>query len=222
MCSERYWVVDKASYGLDVAPRSWVLHRNQVLTEITDLIPSKKKVRCFPMEEDANVWLIVDANTDRAIAYLALYVDDILIVSEQETSGDVTSTLESKWTTTPVAWCKEGSALSFDGFEIERLGGSLIVHQKSYVKEILKQYSEVTGISNIPCSRDVPELNSNLPDSKLLKQAQALTGQLLWLAGRTRPDLSYAISIMDQGIVQDPAGTVARGHQAVRYPQMLD
>ena len=217
VCSERYWVVDKALYGLDVAPRSWVLHRNQVLTEITELIPSKKKVRCFPMEEDANVWLIVDADTDQAIAYLALYVDDILIVSQQETAADVARTLESKWTTTPVAWSEEGSSLSFDGFEIERLGGSFIVHQKSYVKEILKQYSEITGISIVPCSRDVPELNSNLPDSELLKQAQALTGQLLWLAGRTRPDLSYAISIMGQGIVQDPADTVARGHQVIRY-----
>ena len=74
ICAEKYWVVDKALYGLDVAPRSWVLHRNQVLSAISELAMSGQKVRCFSMEEDADVWMIVNAATDRAVAFLALYL----------------------------------------------------------------------------------------------------------------------------------------------------
>ena len=45
VCDEKYWIVDKALYGLDVAPRSWSLHRNQVLTAMTEL-SNGKRIRC--------------------------------------------------------------------------------------------------------------------------------------------------------------------------------
>ena len=146
-----------------------------------------------------------------------IYVDDILIVSDREVATDVAGTLESKWTTTPVSWSAEGVSLAFDGFEVDYVAGEFVVHQRSYVRELLKQYSDITGSSTVPSARDLPELNSDEPAAVLLKLAQALTGQLLWLAGRTRPDLSYAVSIMCQGIVQDPAGTVARRHLVLQY-----
>ena len=218
ICTEKYWRVDKALYGLDVAPRSWVLHRNRVLSAMDVLSQSSRRVRCFPLEEDANVWCVVDASSDESLAYLALYVDDILIVSDAESAGEIACTLESKWTTTPVTWVEPGISAVFDGFEIDHLdSGQYIVHQRSYIRELLKQYDRVQGVSNVPCTKDAPALESNESVQELIRQAQGLTGQLLWLSGRTRPDIAYAVSVMGQGIMQDPASTVSRGYHLVKY-----
>ena len=119
VCFEKYWRVNKALYGLDVAPRSWTLHRNSVIANITSLVDTGSQVRCLPMEEDANVWVVVDCNTDKVISYLALYVDDIMIVGEKDRVEEVAKTLEGKWTTTPVVWAENGVSISFDGFEVE-------------------------------------------------------------------------------------------------------
>ena len=77
VCQEKYWRVNKALYGLDVAPRSWTLHRNATLSNLTCL-PDGTKVQCTPLEEDANVWTVRDALTGEVLTYLGLYIDDIL------------------------------------------------------------------------------------------------------------------------------------------------
>ena len=218
VCSEKYWVVDKALYGLDVAPKSWVIHRNQVLSAIETLASTNEPVRCFPLEEDANVWCVVSARNDEVIAYLALYVDDVLIISKPDYADSIACTLESRWTTTPVSWCQPGTTVSFDGFEIDRdNAGIYLVHQRSYIKEILKQYDWIKGTSQVPSTKEAPELALEDSTSDVLRLAQGLTGQFRWLAGRTRPDISYAVSVMGQNITQDPVGTVARGHLLVKY-----
>ena len=217
VCSEKFWIVDKALYGLDVAPRSWALHRNGVLAAISELEPSKRPVRCFPMEEDANIWVVIDASTDSVLAYLALYVDDILIVGEESGASDIAKTLEGKWTTTPVSWSSPDQTLSFDGFEMDMVDGEYHVHQKSYIREVLKQYQNIEGTCTVPCPKDLP--SGELPGSRseLIKEAQCLTGQLLWLSGRTRPDIAYAVSAMGRAIVQDPVETIIRGHHLIRF-----
>ena len=217
VCSEKFWIVDKALYGLDVAPRSWSLHRNGVLAAITKLESSNRSVRCLPMEEDANIWTVVDTATDSIIAYLALYVDDILIVGDETGALEIAQTLEGKWTTTPVSWASPYETLSFDGFEVDMLDGEYHVHQKSYVRELLKQYHEVEGSSLIPCPKELPSGELAGTKSELIKQAQCLTGQLLWLSGRTRPDIAYAVSAMGRAIVQDPSETILRGHHLIRF-----
>ena len=155
VCNEKYWIVDKAFYGLDAAPRSWSIHRNNVITSITNLHGSNREVRCFPMEEDANIWVVVDSNQDKVVTYLALYVDDIMLVGEGICIKEVAKTLKSKWTTTPVVWAEDETCISFDGFEMEPCENGYIVHQRSYARELLKQYVNVEGVSNVPCPKDI-------------------------------------------------------------------
>ena len=219
-CSEKYWVVDKAIYGLDVSPRSWVIHRNGVLTGIESL-SSGRKVRCLPMEEDANVWVIVDTELDKVIVYLALYVDDVLIVGEEKAASEVSSTLEQKWTTTPVTWATEKEAVVFDGFEVTFHEGVYHVSQSNYTREVLSQHEEVSGTCPVPSTKEVhvPDIPGSRQEH--IKVAQALAGQLLWLSGRTRPDIAYAASQIGQLIVHDPMEAVTRAHQVIRYLRHL-
>ena len=43
---------------------------------------------------------------------------------------------------------------------------------------------------------DIPEEIEDDATAQEVKAAQGLTGELLWLAIRSRPDLSYAVSVM--------------------------
>ena len=52
---------------------------------------------------------------------------------------------------------------------------------------------------------------------ELTKRAQGLVGQLLWLSGRTRPDLAYVVSIAASKIVPNPREAVARAEHLARY-----
>ena len=217
VCVEKYWVVDKALYGLDVAPRSWSLHRNKVLADITSLVESNRQVRCLPMEEDANIWVVVDCASDRIITYLALYVDDIMLVGERDLADEVARTLEGKWTTTPVSWVEGETSISFDGFEVESCADGYLVHQRSYVRELLKQYDDIEGLSNVPTPKEVHPEEHEGSRAELTKKAQCLTGQLLWLSGRTRPDIAFAVSAMGQSIVHDPTEVINRGHHLIRF-----
>ena len=54
ICTEKYWLVQKAMYGLDVAPRSWSLHRNGILQGITSLMDGTA-VEVRPLDEDVNI-----------------------------------------------------------------------------------------------------------------------------------------------------------------------
>ena len=149
---------------LDVAPRSWSLHRNQVLAAMTEL-SNGQAIRCIQI-----------SSTDCIVTYLALYVDDILIVREPSLVESVAQTLEGKWTTAPVTWVDHGTVVSFDGFNIEAHENGFSVHQRCYVKEILKQHAHVEGVSHIPCGKEVvlgPEESSN-SKADLAKQAARL------------------------------------------------
>ena len=68
-----------------------------------------------------------------------------MMIGEPFWIDDVAKTLKGKCTTTPVSWCETGTVVSFDGFDIEFHKKGLRVHQKSYVKAILKQYAHVEG-----------------------------------------------------------------------------
>ena len=69
----------------------------------------------------------------------------------------------------------------------------------------------------MPCPKDIQSAEIAGSRAEQTKQAQCLTGQLLWLSGRTRPDVAFAVSTMGQTIVHDPAETVARGYHLIKF-----
>lgn len=59
-----------------------------------------------------------------------------------------------------------------------------------YVKELVKRRG-VTTVEHVACPK-VEEGDDEIESGgKSLKEAQQLTGQLSWLASRTRPDVMY-------------------------------
>ena len=56
-----------------------------------------------------------------------------------------------------------------------------------------------------------------VPDPSLVKEAQGITGALLWVATRSRPDISYAVSRMGQQATRTPRLSISIGHQVLQY-----
>ncbi|OLQ07665.1 hypothetical protein AK812_SmicGene8938 [Symbiodinium microadriaticum] len=165
----------------------------------------------------------LQAGTEGAqkVGVIALYVDDILIGAPKGIVEAVIAALQSQWELSSPEWVdKPGDNMKFAGFELERTAEGLRVHQESYVRDLLDQYhDEIPGEENAPAVK-VYETSSLDPDAEVtsvVKRAQALIGQLLWLSNRTRPDLAYAVNLAAQKIVANPCEAVARAEHAIRY-----
>ena len=85
---------------------------------------------------------------------------------------------------------------------------------------MLDQYDEeIPGTERAPAIKMSGSCEPLGDDEKrrLIKRAQTLTGQLLWVANRTRQDVSSAVSMALQRIVHDPAEAVACAEQIIKY-----
>ena len=80
--------------------------------------------------------------------------------------------------------------IAFNGFELTKTPTDYKVHQEGYCKELLAKWEAVERENRVPIPKEfsIPETPAEEREA-LTKQAQTMCGQLLWLSGRTRPDL---------------------------------
>ena len=173
---EKYWLVQKALYGLDVAPRSWSLHRNGILQSIKAL-EDGTPVEVRPLDEDVNIWRVSRQSDHVTITWLALYVDDMLLVGKTADVQCVATTLQKLWTTTPVQWATNEEPLTFDGLEIQKHKESVRISQKNYITELLSMYPHVDGVSTVPAVRDPDVKHRTESMAEQVKLAQIMGGQ---------------------------------------------
>ncbi len=109
------------------------------------------------------------------------------------------------------------SLLSWDGTEEEE--GWEHVH---FSRNMLKRRGEEKGsISGLPITQDqaqrIEEPQSTTPTLDEVKQAQRISGELMWLLTRSRPDLMYVMSKMCQSTLKNPREVVEVGAQVIKY-----
>ena len=89
------------------------------------------------------------------------------------------------------------------------------VTQVKYLKELLSRYG-IQETASSPMQRwEEAELESAGPE--LIKEAQGVTGALLWSVTRSRPDLMFTTSKMSQWCTKAPSKVKEWGWQALRY-----
>ena len=77
----------------------------------------------------------------------------------------------------------------FCGFELKwKNDTQLMIGQESYTKELLKRHQDVIPRSSPMPKVDIPEEIEDDATAQEVKAAQGLTGELLWLAIRSRPE----------------------------------
>lgn len=177
--------LNRAIYGLHQSGREWFYEMHNVLVKIG-----------FVKFSSCNC-----AYMYKSDAVLVLYVDDFVIFSKsKEVSRNVISKLSAHFDIKVL-----GNTRKLLGVEFEECRGNILIHQESYIDEICDRYREFKfPISSLPitkgciyskldCPKTMDELNemSQLPYRNIL-------GCLSFIAGRTRPDISYAVNIYSQ------------------------
>ncbi|KAL2232872.1 UNVERIFIED_CONTAM: Retrovirus-related Pol polyprotein from transposon RE1 [Sesamum indicum] len=171
----------KSLYGLKQASRKW----NEEFTN---------KIREFGFEQCSHDHCLFIKGTDTSLIALLIYVDDILITAASESSIiTVKDYLDDLFTVKHL-----GNAKYFLGLELARSTEGLVVTQRKYTQDILKD----VGLNN---GRHVatplpPGLKLTVDTGAALtdpSRYRRLVGRLLYLSF-TRPDLCYAVQQLSQ------------------------
>eukprot|EP00438_Fugacium_kawagutii_P017886 Skav201903 [mRNA] locus=scaffold3992:11450:20578:- [translate_table: standard] len=235
---EDFWIVRLAMYGLTTSPRDWGVHRDRRLPQLRwrRWADDSWRVGWFEPTGDPHLWRAVErgeAATDVAdvaaadeapvkhwVGLLGVYVDDILLTGQPDAVQSAFGAIESEWATSGLEWRSVDKAIKFLGFEIrlDKNNNGLRVGQESYIQEVLNAWDIKEG-TKFPqfkvCETDFEvEEGANMED---VKTAQAMCGALLWIATRTRPDLSYGVSSMSRIMAKRPSRAVAIGRALLRY-----
>ena len=104
----------------------------------------------------------------------------------------------------------------------DRFPNEVGIGQQGYIQELLRLHSiPPTAMDKIPISKELASEREPLQDvsSEDVHMAQQLTGEILWLAQRSRPDLSYASSIMASLCLRQPRQVIEIGMKVLGYLQ---
>ena len=215
------WKLKKALYGLRTSPKAWEEERDQKLGQLKWDGPHGK-VGLVKVESANCVWMI-QALDDKAcsnpLGMVIAYVDDIIAVGEQEQLDGMKAELDKLYVMKtsgyiPSMYDPEVEPLRFLGCLIERIpSGQIIMHQRSYIDHCLKSndMEKLKGLTTLPAvdERSPPEEevdeNGQATDYEEHKSAcQKHIGQFMWLATRTRPDISATLGILASQMVIRP------------------
>ena len=173
----------KAIYGLKQAGREWYLLLKQTLIELG--WKSCINDECLFVREIGGV-----------TEYLAVYVDDMLIVSPtmervKVTKGEILGRFAGK---------DLGGAKLFLGVEIvrNRVDKTIFLSQEAYTQKILSRFGiagHQKATTPINLNEFPPAVSSN-PDPALQHEYMSKVGSLLHLARHSRPDLSFATGFL--------------------------
>ena len=80
-------------------------------------------------------------------------------------------------------------------------GSGFVLSQEAYAEELLHLNSvKPTARGKIPCPRDLVSFDTRLTDESPIEEtvrtAQRLTGEILWLSQRARPDLVFTACVL--------------------------
>ena len=76
-----------------------------------------------------------------------------------------------------------------------------MLSQQAYAEELLRVNDvKPTALGKVPCPRDLVSFDTLLtdesPTEESVRIAQRLTGEILWLSQRTRPDLAFTACVL--------------------------
>ena len=195
------WLSRGNLYGLSNAPRIWQETMHNFLIDLG--------------LEDG----VIETNIFRdKNGFLALYVDDVLGISENEKSENTLEEINRKFGGETV----KSDCFKYIDYEIEQGQNCLTLNQEQYIKKILKR----EGLSDCNKRRGLPENSllkkksesENVIDEKDF-QYSAIVGELNYIALKTRPDLAYTMIKLSENMSAPTERHVNAVKQTLRYLQ---
>ena len=221
VAADEVWIITAALYGMTTAPRDWAKFRDeQVLSwrwTIEDAGGELCQIQLKPLG-DQNLWGIYVRKGDTEVCegQAAFYVDDILMGGPRHVCDSVLDQIRRIWATSTPEFVEEGRPMKFLGMEIEKTStGEFLLHQRCYTQELLNRHQVVIKGSALRLPEEGE--NEECPRMEDVRAAQAVTGELQWLANKTRPDIAVYVSKMSSLTAKNPKWVVEAGRGALAY-----
>ncbi|CAE7249905.1 GIP [Symbiodinium sp. CCMP2592] len=207
---DELWEVTRAIYGLRQSPRWWSMHRDKVLSQAVWNGPHGT-TRLRQSTVESNLWSMV-TDDGVTVGYMIIYVDDLMLLAKPEDASGLFDWIKGRWECTPLQKATTEEPITFLGVEIQeettaegRTGFCL--RQSGYIDELTRIYGTPSVTRSAPLPKDwVKELPE--PDTPLcphvLRKAQKITGELLWIAQRSRPDIAHEVGLMSSWVSRAP------------------
>ena len=228
------WYVEQAIYGLRESPALWSKYRDEELRSASwkAMIDGKEVfLKLQQLISDNQVWRIINENDPNIIyGYLLVYIDDLLIHADEGAMNSFFQWVASKWECDALNVLDYDHPLRFLGMELHRVSGGVELSQEGFINEILRAHDHKGQRSQIQGPRETLLLSDEeeraLIDapyepvdlkSKAVKEAQRRVGEMLWLTGRTRPDLQHTVSVMAARITRCPEMVNKVGKRLLDY-----
>ncbi|CAE7699215.1 TY5A, partial [Symbiodinium sp. CCMP2456] len=221
--ADEIWMIERALYGFRESPRWWSVHRDSVLSTAT-WNTERGALRLRQLASDSNVWSI-ELESGECMGHLLIYVDDMLIMADDCIAASFFEWIRGRWDCTDLQTASCDKPLRFLGVDIyeERdehgtIGFSL--GQEGYIDELARSHSLKTNpraTTPIPKEwvRDAPPSEDYSPEQ--LREGQRITGELLWVAQRTRLDVAYSVGLMASLVARSPQYVVKLGTRVLEY-----
>ena len=209
------WLVRKALYGLVESPRDWAIYRDQQLRTLSWTSKDGRKVKLEATTE-AHLWVIKEEATDEGLGYVGIYVDDVLVVSNDNILTEMMYQLTTIFQMSPHDQVGPENPITFCGYEIYKEKNGYGLRQEKYIEELLAR-REVSGEEGQPLPKIQEGDDEEYHDPQVVKQVQAIVGELQWLATRTRPDLTYATAFAARLVHRRPAYALRLCNYMLRY-----
>ena len=215
------WQPTKALYGFRRSPRLWGNHRDSILIK-KKIEVEGRRYGLQPLVSEPNLWRIQvekegedGMEEERPAALMMVYVDDIFVTGEMKVLEGLVQEIQKEWNTSEPEWVST-KPLRFLGMEIRRMkieeeqneGWAWTATQTNYTRDLLKrnlgEKEEMWHRRKVPMSRDPPPEPDQKPTLEMVREAQRISGELLWLVTRTRPDLMYTVSRISAMVLHNP------------------
>ena len=215
------WLVTGALYGLTTSPRDWSNFRDAEIQKLQwrATLPGEagEVTMRFVPAGDNNLWRMIEVDSEKTLGYMAIYVDDTLMVGSVAMVQGASGCIRELWETSEPEWASVGRPMRFLGMDIEKTErGGFRLHQEAFTRELLDRHEVVRATQQIRILEE-PEQPDEAPDPKLVKRAQGLAGELLWLSGRTRPDLTAAVQKLAGWATKRPDWSVELAGSVLQY-----
>ena len=212
------WGLIKALYGLREAPMLWGNFRDDTLR----VLPLPRSLS-WNQGKAITAWWTIRNSTGDVEAIVIVYVDDFMICGPRNLVEELSEAIQKVWDTSELTFLGHESSVRFLGMELHRAQEThdeIFVQQHGYISELLRLHGvKETQLDKVPITKDlavIPEVPEGA-DELLIREAQQLTGEILWVTQRTRPDLAFTSSLMATMSTRNPSQAVAIGRKALGY-----